>query len=150
MAKRRQCSKCGAYSAANAEECDGCGVIFADLKREQGPQRSSTCAWNDQGTRCELRGILALSTNGSGPWYCRSHFDRVQHRAPVVTGNEIPKRTESIAVREWHAKMAKHHEAQQRGREQADEAARRVAEENARQAEREPGEDWEEAEAWAR
>ena len=148
MAKRRQCSKCGAYSAANAEEYDGCGVIFADLKREQGGQPSMLCAWNDHGVRCEARGILALSTNGSGPWYCREHFDRVQGRAPEVVGNEIPRRSQSLAVREWHAKMAKHREAQEFARIEAEEAAS-AAQENARA---EPGEDWEdeEAEAWAR
>lgn len=34
MAKRRLCSKCGTYNAAGASECAGCGVQFADLKRE--------------------------------------------------------------------------------------------------------------------
>lgn len=32
------------------------------------------CAFNDYGARCEHYGTLSPSTNGKGPWYCRTHF----------------------------------------------------------------------------
>lgn len=46
------------------------------------------CPWNDHGYQCQATGWLADTTNGRGPWYCRTHYAQLHGReawtAPVV------------------------------------------------------------------
>jgi len=68
-----KCPKCGARNATGSKECDGCGVIFKDIRNDQ-PAIDLNCPFNDHGRVCGKRGSLSDSTLGGGPWYCPEHF----------------------------------------------------------------------------
>lgn len=70
----KRCPKCKTLNPLGSTECDGCGVIFADIRGSKQPSIDRLCPWNDHGHVCGLVGSLSDATNGSGPWYCAKHF----------------------------------------------------------------------------
>jgi hypothetical protein len=67
---------------------------------------SSVCAWNEYGERCRYTGIMSYSTNGSGPWYCREHWCKLNGYPVEGRGNELPQKPlRSIAVEEVRKRM---------------------------------------------
>lgn len=68
-----KCPKCKTINAQGSKECDGCGVIFADIK-SGAVQVNLECPWNDHGAICGNRGSISDSLNGAGPWYCSKHY----------------------------------------------------------------------------
>lgn len=67
---------------------------------------SSVCAWNDHGESCKYAGILSYSTNGSGPWYCREHWGKLNDYPQAIRGNELPSEPlHSTAVDEIRARL---------------------------------------------
>ena len=57
--------------------CPGCSYGRKRQQAKPPPERPRLCAWNNHGDPCHAIGHLSTSTNGSGPWYCRSHFARL-------------------------------------------------------------------------
>jgi len=59
-------------------ELDGsCSCGYGVKRRGAQPQRDTidrTCPWNDHGAICGLIGSLSDATNGTGPWYCATHY----------------------------------------------------------------------------
>lgn len=67
---------------------------------------SSVCVWNDHGESCRYAGILSYSTNGSGPWYCREHWSKLNDYPVDGRGNAEPKLPlHSLAVDDILAKL---------------------------------------------
>jgi hypothetical protein len=144
MGAHKPCPECSAAILADSVSCRCGWQANGQAKPANAP---ASCAFNEHGHACQHRGIHSFGTAGGGPWYCREHFDRVQGREPEVMGDELPVRSRSLAVREWHAAMAAHRAAQASGRVEREEVRNEIA--RAAIA-REPGEDAEEAAAWAR
>src|SRR3990167_3807344 len=72
-----RCPKCKAVNPSGAKECDGCGVVFADI-RSGAVIVNLDCSWNDYGAICGRRGSLSDATNGQGPWYCSEHYWKIK------------------------------------------------------------------------
>ena len=75
-----RCPKCKTINRNGATECDGCGVVFADIRKENKAAAVSTnCCWNDHGYVCLHRGVFSNGTNGSGSWYCAEHWAKLKN-----------------------------------------------------------------------
>lgn len=106
----KNCPKCKKISTDD-EECSECGVVFADIRGGRGTKTEIDlqCAWNDHGYRCELKGCVSESTNGSGPWYCSDHFwyglkgwKRPKATVDSETGELLPPKVPTYRER-WYA-----------------------------------------------
>ena len=113
------CPKCSSPNAAGSKECNVCGVIFAHTRRDKPEPLSTLCAWTDVGLTCGHRGILSMTTNGQGQWYCREHWDRLNKREPKAQGNAVPEAPASIAVQEWKKAMSEYKARKEKQREAA-------------------------------
>lgn len=70
-----QCPKCSG-EIGNSTYC-GCGWRKGE-KKEPDPNFAlgyQRCEWVSDGLRCKYPASLTHSTHGSGPWYCRLHFE---------------------------------------------------------------------------
>ncbi len=103
MAKRRQCSGCGAFNAVTARECKDCGAEFGSY-REQRQVGPTMCSFSDHGRGCEHRGVLSDGTQGDGSWFCREHWDVVQGVPTKVKGNALPVREQKPNQPQWEYK----------------------------------------------
>ena len=82
----RICPECNNPMNAN-DKCQTCGWTRDKPKANGNPYpfgiRIGTewidkqCGYDDHGKRCQRIGHMAMSTNGEGPWYCRTHFARL-------------------------------------------------------------------------
>lgn len=93
----RECPKC--HGLLEDDGTCSCGYgVKRRADRQQQQQISSVpilCSFNDQGRGCQCRGIISSTTNGSGQWFCREHWETVHGREPGCLGNApwpIPKR----------------------------------------------------------
>lgn len=87
-----RCKKCQHFNPHGATECESCGVLFKDLRREDAPKQRgpATCAFEGR-AQCYCRGIISASQNGDGPWYCREHWEVLNGRPALVRGNAVPE-----------------------------------------------------------
>ncbi len=86
------CPDCGNPLRPGANSC-ACGW---GQKRGGSPYRhgikigdewiDKQCAWNDHGRRCEAQGWLSMATNGHGPWYCATDFEKLRRGNPGAFG----------------------------------------------------------------
>lgn len=67
-----KCPNCEGLTEADNQSCS-CGWRASTNR----PKQQKLCQWNDHGQICGYPGILANTTNGEGPWYCRAHFARL-------------------------------------------------------------------------
>lgn len=91
-AKPRICPSCQGWTEADGKSCS-CGWRAPEAK----PKKTSyarLCAWTELGQRCGKLGIISLSSNGEGEFYCRDHFaDKMDW-----PHWDIPKPQEDMAV----------------------------------------------------
>jgi hypothetical protein len=76
MKKRATCPKCHVALEGAGISCADCGWSERAERSERqrlDPQRFQ-CAWVADGLRCRYPGTIAQSTNGTGPHYCRWHY----------------------------------------------------------------------------
>lgn len=83
-----ECPECGLPT--NGRSCR-CGWTASPAQKGGNPFRfgvkiadtwiDKQCAFNDHGHRCDSIGWMASTTHGSGPWYCRKHFDMMMSHA---------------------------------------------------------------------
>lgn len=91
-----QCPKCHGLLEDDGTCSCGYGVRARQRRLEQAPAKPSdgftgqSCAFNDHGRDCTYRGVLSTTTNGSGQWYCREHWEVINHRVPEGKGNYLP------------------------------------------------------------
>lgn len=97
--EQMKCRKCGHANGPGSRECDGCGVVLVDLRREsqERPRGPQLCAWSDRGSECVCRGVI----NTTGRWYCREHWHRAQKMTPEGVGNYAVVSGRSAVMRQW-------------------------------------------------
>lgn len=76
------CPKCRTPNPKGATECDGCGVVFTDIRRSGTTTVNRNCPWNDHGQICGAPGTISDSTSISAPWYCSRHWRQLNGYAP--------------------------------------------------------------------
>lgn len=95
-----KCPKCEGMMEADGLSCS-CGYRVQTGNMLEN-RKEHYCEFNDHGLACAQVGFLSQSTNGSGPWYCRTHFARIMGW-PAVEARTAPQRPRSIAVDELTA-----------------------------------------------
>ena len=69
-----KCPKCHVWIADDSVIHEPCGWGVNAVTGAQ-DRNSTQCAWTAGALRCQYLGSLSHDTHGSGPWYCREHFD---------------------------------------------------------------------------
>ena len=100
MQIHKSCPECSARILADSTSCR-CGWSASGAAKSA--KQVDLCGFNDHGMPCRHRGILSLGTGGTGPWYCREHFERINGRIPTIVGNALPEPVRSHEVRERRA-----------------------------------------------
>ena len=103
---QRECPKCHGLLEDDGSCSCGYGVKRRSAVIPSKPAgdglTGQTCAWSDYGRSCPSRGTVSSTTNGSGSWYCREHWERLDNREPDGLGNHPVARTaRSLEMRKW-------------------------------------------------
>lgn len=97
----KKCPQCGGLTEPDGTWCS-CGWRAQPVGNVLENRKEHYCEFNDYGQSCPQVGFLSQSTNGAGPWYCRTHFARIMGW-PVVEAGIVPNRPRSAAVEELTA-----------------------------------------------
>lgn len=109
MAKNMLCPQCSGLLKADGA-CSICEFKPVSAREEIERDDKTRCAFNDHGHLCQHRGILSHGTNGEADFFCREHWDVVNHRKPLGIGNALPEHAKrpSESVIDYMQRIGKH------------------------------------------